>query len=1189
MRYKHFIPVIGLLLLAFQANAQLISSEFGQNRIQYESYKWQRFESPNFAFSFTNENEDLMKSLVPMAESAYQEIKSLYEYRVRKKIELILYTDFSDFAQSNVGLVAPSANTGGVTKLLDNKILIYFNGNHQDFKRLIREGVARALLNRMLFGSNLQEVVQNSVLMHLPDWFTEGLVAYAVEEWNTESDDRLREAVLSKRYANFLELAEKEPRLAGQSLFHYIARNHGTASVSNLLYLTRINRSVESGFLYVFGTSLYTIAGTNWYNYFASRYNQDNKKRLFPVGGELKITQKSKVLVKELSISPNGKMLAYVEHQQGEQRVVLTNIEENKRKTILKTGFRDHSQNIDKNYPLLAWRKNSNELIVIHEKTDKPIISYISVKDGKKKKLKSKVIKGVERVLSVSVLEGNDLVLSAMEDGYSNIYLYKGGSVKKITHDKWDDLDAIGMTFNGRKGLVFASNRPEAKLQIKGDESLPVGYRDLFFYDLEAKNGLLTQLTFTPISNEHSPQAVSDQEFIYLTDMNGISNRYICRLDTVVDYYEQVVVFEDGSKQQLPKDSTLSPNTEGIDSSYLQPVYIVQGQSQANTNYSRNILQQALSANGKIADLMYRDTGYKLFVRDLKLNRTAETRKTNYRLILERQYGLVDVSLKKEDKINLKKEKEINVKQTEEELKKELERVEKEMEPDNPQDTIPPKTNPKDTAKVDIDNYLFQSEFDNVENPTKKDPKESETNGQPIELVEGENGEIIKKQPKKNPVNNIAKDEPKLVEYNSDRKTKYKNMFKVDELTFQLDNTPLFWGMDLYLQGYYRFPPLGLLFKTSFTDIFEDYRLEVGARMPINFNGMEYFVTFEDRKHRLDKKFSIYRKGRVDDYNLIDTTTNTQEGARGRTIKHMAMAEFKYPLSKFRSLRATASFLSDRVAIIAENFNTLQVPVYNETRLGLRMEYVFDNTVNLRLNARKGTRARFFADYFQPVGERVDSSFSIGLGSPTFVLGLDARHYISFDDKTVFAFRFAGAASMGKQKMLYSLGGMENWMFPSENENIPLPNGEDFAYQMVSANLRGFQSNIRNGSNFALINAEIRIPVTEYLSRTPPSNVLLRNLQLIGFYDVGTAWQGLSPFSKDNPLNTSVIDPGTGTNSVSPIRVRVNYYRRPIVQGVGFGLRTVFLGYFLRMDYAWGIETGELKTPRVYLSLGMDF
>ena len=414
-------------------------------------------------------------------------------------------------------------------------------------------------------------------------------------------------------------------------------------------------------------------------------------------------------------------------------------------------------------------------------------------------------------------------------------------------------------------------------------------------------------------------------------------------------------------------------------------------------------------------------------------------------------------------------------------------------------------------------------------------------------------------------------------------------MFKVDALTFQLDNTPLFWGQDLYLEGFYRFPTLGLMFKTAFTDIFEDYRLEIGARMPINFNGMEYFITLEDRKHRLDKKFSLYRRGRVDQYILTDSLSNIDETVRGRNIKHVAMAEFRYPFTKFSAFRGTASLHADKVAVIAENQNSLREPIYNETRLGLRAEYVFDNTINLRLNAKKGTRARFYIDYFQPVGTNADSSFRFTTGSPTIALGIDARHYISFDNKTVFAFRFMGATSFGKQKMLYSLGGMENWLFPTRNETIPLPDANNFAYQVVSANLRGFRSNARNGSSVALINAEMRIPITEYLTRNLPRNVLLRNLQLIAFYDIGTAWQGLSPFSTDNPLNTTLIDPGASSGVFSPIRVRVNYYRRPIIQGAGFGIRTVFLGYFLRMDYAWGIETGALQKPMVYLSLGTDF
>ena len=375
---RFFIRVATLIFLATSLNAQLVSSNFGQNRIQYDHYKWLRYESPSFVFSFTAENEDLMKFLVPTAESSYIELKAILEYQVRQKIEIIVYTDFSDFTQSNVGLESPAINTGGSTKLLDNKIIVYFDGKHANLEMLLREGIARCLVNRMLFGNNLQEIVQNSVLLNLPNWYTEGLIAYCTEEWNTTVDDELREIIFSKKYSNYLEFAEQKPILAGRSLFHYIARNHGTASISNLLYLTRINRSVESGFLYVFGSSFYTIAGTNWFNYYTNRYNDDNKNRFFPNAGEIDAIQKRNATVKEIALSPNGKYIAHSEHYQGEHWLILTEVETQKSKKVWKSGLKDLTEDIDDNYPLIAWKKNSTELVVIFEKDDKVFVANLN-------------------------------------------------------------------------------------------------------------------------------------------------------------------------------------------------------------------------------------------------------------------------------------------------------------------------------------------------------------------------------------------------------------------------------------------------------------------------------------------------------------------------------------------------------------------------------------------------------------------------------------------------------------------------------------------------------------------------------------------------------------------------------------------------------------------------------------------
>lgn len=1163
MQINHFFSIIATLLsLSGTLSAQLVSSNFGQNRIQYEKYKWLRYESPNFAYSFTEENEDLMKFIVPSAEFSYQQLKSVLEYQVRQKIEIIVYTDFSDYAQSNVGLISPAINTGGTTKLLDNKILVYFDGSHSNIDKLLREGIARSLVNRMLFGSNLQEVVQNSVLLNLPNWYSEGLIAYCTEEWNSKADDELRELFFSKKFNNFLELADQDPVLAGRSLFHYIARNHGTASISNLLYLTRINRSVESGFLYVFGSSFYTIAGSNWYNYFANRYKADNKDRLFPNAGELDIVHKKNALVKEIALSSNGKYLAHTEHLLGEHWVVLTNVETQKSQIVWKGGLKDLTEDVDENYPLIAWKKNSTDLVVIDEKADKVFISYINAENPKNKSPR-KLIKDIERVLSVSVLNNDNLVLTAIKDAYSDIYIYRSGEAKPLNADKWDDLNAVSVNLGGVPGIIFSSNRPQEKLKTDKSDAPLNGQFDLFYYNLADKEGKLIRLTNTLLTNEFGAQGLNGKEFAFLSDENGIINRYIGRLDTV-----------------WAENSADSIKTSNL--------FTLRAEIFANTNYSRNIHSHSLGTS-QVADLMYRDGKFRVFVRELRTERSAIPEKTKYRLMLERSSGLFETEkspvTEKKNKIDKK------IQPEEDDLAEELERVNNEIETVETikKDSLPPLKTIDDTTKVDIDNYFFQTEFNDVKQPTK-DPVKPKTNPvNPIVLIEGENGAITKKEPSGlNP--NVIKNIPISIEYNPDRKRKYKNMFKVDELTFQLDNTPMFWGMDLYLEGRYRFPPLGLLMKTGFTDIFEDYRLELGIRMPVNFNGMEYFISFEDRKTRLDKKYSLYRRGRTDNYLLTDTLTNDVFSVKGRNIKHMAMAEFRYPLTKFSSVQGTVSYQADKVAIISENRNSLSIPVLSFSQAGLRAEYIYDNTIPLRLNTRKGTKAKFYADYFQNIRTGADSTkFNIQVQSPTFVLGYDLRHYIHLGKRSILALRSSAAASMGKIKMLYALGGMENWVFPSFAEEIPLPDARNFSYQVLAAPLRGFKNNIRNGSNYAVINAELRVPIAEFMSRTMPNNMMLRSLQLVAFYDVGTAWQGLSPFSKDNPLNTTTIDPGSGPTAVSPVRVRVNYFRRPIVQGVGFGLRTVFLGYFVRMDYAWGIETGELLSPRVYLSLGMDF
>lgn len=111
--------------------------------------------------------------------------------------------------------------------------------------------------------------------------------------------------------------------------------------------------------------------------------------------------------------------------------------------------------------------------------------------------------------------------------------------------------------------------------------------------------------------------------------------------------------------------------------------------------------------------------------------------------------------------------------------------------------------------------------------------------------------------------------------------------------------------------------------------------------------------------------------------------------------------------------------------------------------------------------------------------------------------------------------------------------------------------------------MRGFKQNIRNGNNFVVWNSEVRWPIFKYLLNRPIRSDFVQNFQIIGFGDLGMAWYDLNPYSDENVLNKNVY---VG----NPVTLTIFNQKEPIVGGYGFGLRSRLLGYFIRVDFAWG-------------------
>lgn len=392
----------------------------------------------------------------------------------------------------------------------------------------------------------------------------------------------------------------------------------------------------------------------------------------------------------------------------------------------------------------------------------------------------------------------------------------------------------------------------------------------------------------------------------------------------------------------------------------------------------------------------------------------------------------------------------------------------------------------------------------------------------------------------------------------------YNTNFTLDEVTTKLDNNLLNNTYQVFNPNNPSFnnPNVNIFTIVQMKDLMEDYRLMGGVNLSFNLQDNDYILVFEDLSQRIDKKYMFIRQA----YSNDDVTPI-------KTRIHEFKYRLKYPFSEISALALTLNVRNDNITY--SSVDRISLAAEGETRnmAGAKLEYVLDNTFDRGLNLYEGTRLKLFGEYYQEMFEK-ETDF--------FVIGADIRHYQKIHRELTFAGRFATSTSFGNRKLVYYLGGVDGWFAPQFNEETVIPTDKGFAFQTIATPMRGFIQNIRFGNSFAVVNTEIRWPIFRYFSEYPIQSNFLSSFQIVGFGDMGTAWTGANPYSPENSFNTRIVEQ-------KPIEVTLQNQREPIVFGYGIGLRAEIFGYFVRYDWAWGIEDGVGQGRVNYFSLSLDF
>lgn len=1122
-----FLAGLFLTMGAVQVNAQVSTVEFGKNRVQYQKFKWKYYQTDNFNTYFSQDGLQLGKYVAQIAEEELPKLEEFMEYGLQRRVNIVVYNNFDEMQQSNIGLGIDWQYPGGITKLVNNKMLVYFDGNHNNLKRQIRQGIAKVILQNELFGDDLGEFAANQALLDLPEWLTDGYVQYVAEEWSPELDGELKSAILSGRYKNFYQLAFDKPLLAGHAFWRYIGDKFGKPKTTYMLYLARIYRSLNTASFKVTGTKKFKDLLKNFMREEGETYFKDIRGRRPVPKGQLAVTEeirKKDYIRFNANPAPRSFSYAVVEFHLGRYYVSFYENYGNRR-VLLKLGTRSREKEINPNYPILAWDGKGTRLACIYSEEGKLKLFVYDVVN-RFKVVKNRELKDFDQVQDMKyMLDANTLLLSAVKSGQTDIFTYKIDKerVEQITNDVYDDLDASFVSFPNKTGILYSSNRPSA-MAASSDDSLVGGPYNVFLVDNWNKSEFkqISQLTSLKHGHARYPSQYNTYHFTFVSDENGISNRYAgffaterAGLDSLVYIGDEVLrnpdpkevdsILKEWGKTDIDSVGFVSVTN---DSSYVFPI----------SNYQNNLLETRTAGDNSQVSEVIQQGDYKFLYR-LRVDENALRRRNVTAKPTEYRRRQFDNERAQAGRLNA----------------------------DDAERT--------DTAAKTND--FFQNEFMNEETDS------TSKQGQIIEAVTLPGRESV-----------LSK--AKVFEY---RPPKFFN----DYLVSGFNNNVLVTRYQPYAGGS---GPIQLsngnalngMLRVGISDLMEDWKFAGGFQIGTDLRDAQYILSTQYLKKRFDYGLTYFRS--TERAILADNTSGF--AATGKIFTNLYQASVSYPFDRVRSLRLNAAFRSDKYVVLADDFNnppiTLQLEDQKRTYILAHLEYVHDDAINPAQNIWKGMRYKAYIDANAQANDK-------GNGNKPFFfnIGGDFRYYVPIYRNFIWAFRGALDVSWGTQKMIYYLGGVDNWLFPKFNDaNTPDPDG-NYAFQTLAVNMRGFPQNVANGNNAVVMNSEFRLPVFTTLFSKPINNAFLRNFQLVQFVDLGTAWNG--QFDKIQRPFTLYTDPSSPDVVV---RIKTGGIG-PFVGGYGFGVRSVLLGYFLRFDAAWEMNGLFRGKPYVHFAMGLDF
>ena len=512
------------------------SAQFGKNKVHYDDYNWSFIQTEHFDVYFHDNGEELAHFAAPVVEEAVDEISRVLNWRLRKRVSVIIYNSHSDFQQTNVTQSYLYEGILGFTELMKNRSVVSFDGSNNNFWHLIRHELVHVVVNDMIYGGNIQSVVSGRVRLRIPTWMNEGLAEYISMGWDTNADMILRDIATNSNIPGVEQLDYYLAYKGGQSVYRFIAERYGEQKIGEIWANMKSRSSAEKGIEKSIGLDMKELTEA-WHKWVRKEYWPDiaDREELDDIATRLTDHKELKNYFNTgPSLNPDGTKIAMMSDRKGYADIFLIDAIEGKIEEKLVKGQRTPDlEELKWLNPRLSWSPDGKQIVLAVKSGERDALIVVDVETKKRKKYSFDEIN--ELYTAAWSPTGNDIAFIGLNTDRTDLYLYnlKTEKLTRLTNDWASDFEP-NWSPDGSK-IIFASQRDVKNGKVPEDDlknwaTSPYNQTDLFIYDLTTNR--ITQVTDSPWNENYPAWANTENKIFFTSDAEGVSNLYIRDMDS---------------------------------------------------------------------------------------------------------------------------------------------------------------------------------------------------------------------------------------------------------------------------------------------------------------------------------------------------------------------------------------------------------------------------------------------------------------------------------------------------------------------------------------------------------------------------------------------------------------------------------------------------------------------------------